>query len=125
MLAARKINDEFNIFEGFFNNAMFVAIWIIIVLGQFLIVQFGGSALKVHELGLTSTQWVICMVVGFFTLPFNVLLKCMPNSMVPVLGDENEEEIRAAADDYQKLRKLRDSSSQKFVQNKENSALKR
>lgn len=42
MLAARKINDEFNIFEGVFTNAMFIAVWLIIVIGQIAIVQVGG-----------------------------------------------------------------------------------
>jgi hypothetical protein len=125
MLAARKINDEINIFEGFFSNVMFVGIWIVIVIGQFLIVQGGGSALKVHVDGLTSIQWAICLGVGFFTLPVNVILKYLPDTIVPVLGDEDEAEVHAAAEDYQKLRKLRDNSSQKFIQNKEGSVLKR
>jgi len=38
MLCARKINDEFNIFDGIFTNAMFMIVWIIIVFGQFFIV---------------------------------------------------------------------------------------
>lgn len=33
MLAARKINDEFNILEGMMGNVMFVSVWITIVLG--------------------------------------------------------------------------------------------
>jgi Ca2+ transporting ATPase len=33
MLAARKINDEINIFEGVLTNSMFIIIWIIIVVG--------------------------------------------------------------------------------------------
>ena len=38
MLAARKINDEKNIFEGIFNNFMFLSVWIVIVVGQLFIV---------------------------------------------------------------------------------------
>jgi len=33
MLCARKINDEFNIFQGVFTNAMFMGVWIVIVFG--------------------------------------------------------------------------------------------
>ena len=38
MLAARKIHDEFNIFEGMHTNAMFIGVWLVIVIGQVLIV---------------------------------------------------------------------------------------
>jgi Ca2+ transporting ATPase len=38
MIGARKINDELNIFEGFFSNSMFLIVWIIIMAGQFIIV---------------------------------------------------------------------------------------
>jgi magnesium-transporting ATPase (P-type) len=53
MLGARKINDELNIFEGILTNAMFLGVWLVIVLGQFFIVTFGGWAMKVHLDGLT------------------------------------------------------------------------
>lgn len=54
MLAARKINDELNIFAGVFTNAMFCAVWLTIAVAQCLITQFGSRALKVHVAGLTS-----------------------------------------------------------------------
>lgn len=48
MINSRKINDEKNIFEGVFDNATFVIIWIIIFGGQAIIVEFGEKALKVN-----------------------------------------------------------------------------
>jgi Ca2+ transporting ATPase len=33
MINARKINDEKNIFEGFFTNKMFILVWLAIILG--------------------------------------------------------------------------------------------
>jgi len=54
MLAARKINDELNIFAGVFTNPMFCSVWVIIVIGQYLMVQFGSRAMKVHVAGLTG-----------------------------------------------------------------------
>lgn len=38
MLAAKKINDEFNIFEGLMTNCMFCSIWVFIVLLQAVMV---------------------------------------------------------------------------------------
>jgi Ca2+ transporting ATPase len=55
MLAARKINDEFNFLEGFFGNTLFITVWLVIVIGQIVITQFGSFAMKVHVNGLTST----------------------------------------------------------------------
>jgi len=75
MLAARKINDEYNFFDGIFTNFMFIGVWLVIVVGQVLIVQFGSKAMKVHIKGLTGQQWVICVVVAAFSLVWNALLK--------------------------------------------------
>jgi len=55
MLAARKINDELNIFAGVFDNIWFVGVWLFIALGQVFIVQYGSLAMKVHIAGLTTT----------------------------------------------------------------------
>jgi magnesium-transporting ATPase (P-type) len=104
MLAARKINDEFNFLSGIFTNFMFMSVWIIIVVGQVLIVQFGSKAMKVHIKGLTLTQWIICIVLGACSLIMNAVLKCLPERIFPKMGDETEEEIRESELDYATLR---------------------
>merc|ERR1719373_815148 len=43
MIAARKIHDELNICENFFGNPAFIVIWIIIVVVNFLIIQYTGA----------------------------------------------------------------------------------
>ena len=106
MLCARKINDEFNIFDGIFTNAMFMIVWIIIVFGQFFIVQFGGWALKVHKDGLNGTQWIICLVVSIFCIAWNAVLKFVPDHICPTLGDEDEEDVVAAAEDYARIQAI-------------------
>ena len=37
LINARMINDELNIFKGFFNNASFLMIFVVITFGQFII----------------------------------------------------------------------------------------
>jgi magnesium-transporting ATPase (P-type) len=106
MLCARKINDEFNIFDGIFTNAMFMIVWIIIVFGQLFIVQFGGLALKVHKDGLNSTQWLICLVVSVFCIAWNAVLKLVPDHICPTLGDEDEEDVIDAARDYERIQAI-------------------
>lgn len=113
MLAARKINDEFNFLSGIFTNAMFMTVWVIIVIGQVLIVQYGSKAMKVHITGLTMTQWIICTIVGSLSLVMNAVLKCVPESLFPQMGDETEEEVRISALDYQTLRGIASSNKQR------------
>lgn len=93
MLGARKINDELNIFDGIFTNAMFMAVWLVIVFGQFFIVQYGGWALKVHKDGLNATQWIICLVLSLTCLIWNFVLKFVPDHICLTLGDEDQDDV--------------------------------
>lgn len=106
MLAARKINDELNIFEGVISNPAFCVVWIIIAGGQVLIVQVGSIAMKVHIAGLTPTQWGISVGIGLLSLVWNAVLKFVPDHFWPTMGDESEEEIRAAKEDYANLQRI-------------------
>lgn len=53
MICARKIHDEWNIFDGIFSNFMFLGVLILIIIGQIIIVQYGSWGLKVHRDGIT------------------------------------------------------------------------
>lgn len=46
MICARKINDELNIFEGFFRNSMFYIIWFLIIIVQVVMSQFTQDIFK-------------------------------------------------------------------------------
>jgi len=125
MLAARKINDEFNILEGMCGNVMFVGVWIVILVSQIAIVNLGGKIFKVHSDGITLEQWGWCVGFGFTSLIVNAILKKVPESICPVLGGEDLADVEAAAADYKILRKsARDFSGSarmrgsKFVANK-------
>lgn len=131
MLGARKINDEFNIFEGIFNNWLFMTVWTIIFVGQIAIMAFGRKALKVHEEGITLTQWILSVGLSFISLFVNLLLKVVPEKFFPELGDEKEEDVKAAETDYanlKKFRKTRELSGSirqgNFIQNKEGGSFK-
>jgi hypothetical protein len=52
MICAKKIHDEWNVFSGVLDNAMFLIIWLIIVVGQILI-SLSGSFFKIHPAGLS------------------------------------------------------------------------
>ena len=113
MLAARKINDEFNFFDGIHTNAMFLTVWFIIVIGQVLITQFGSKAMKVHIKGITGTQWIYCVVCSAFCLIWNAILKCLPEKYFPKMGDETPEEVEEAKLDYATLRGIASLNKQR------------
>merc|ERR1712080_158158 len=97
---------------GFFTNPLFLMVWLLIVVGQFAIVEVGSHALKVHVDGLTNFQWAIRIGTSFVSLIWNFVLKAfVPDHICPVLGDESEEDIKAADADYKALRKMRDLSN--------------
>lgn len=51
MIASRKIHDEYNICDGFFANIAFLVIWVIIIIVNFLIIQYTGQFFSLHPLG--------------------------------------------------------------------------
>ena len=86
MFCARKINDEFNIFEGIHRNALYAIIVVIIAALQFILCQFGNIAIKVHKNGLTGIQWAWCLGFSCLTFPVNFLLKFVPDSWFYDMG---------------------------------------
>lgn len=115
MLAARKINDEFNFFDGIHTNAMFLSVWFIIVIGQVLITQFGSKAMKVHIKGLTGPQWIYCVACSAICLIWNAILKCscISDKIFPKMGEETPEEVEEAALDYKTLRDVANLNRQR------------
>jgi len=89
MICARKIHDEVNIFNGICTNPAFLIVWGIIVVFQICCTQFFGRFMGVHIKGLTMTQWIFCIVLSLITFPTNLLLKYVPDTWWPVLGEED------------------------------------
>merc|ERR1719231_1209515 len=103
MICSRKINDEINIFNGIHTNPAFLTVWTIIVVFQVFCVQFFGRFMSVHINGLTGTQWLYCLLISLVTFPINILLKFVPDTMCPMLGEEDPEDVKAAEEDYKIL----------------------
>ena len=89
MICARKIHDEFNIFEGMFTNVMFCVLFVVILIGQVIITQFGGRMFVVCLDGLTWQQWLLAFAVGSTTWIVNVILKCVPDWVTPSMGNDS------------------------------------
>jgi Ca2+ transporting ATPase len=75
----RKLrSNELNIFEGFFNNWLFLMILSLTVIVQFLIVTFGGKPLSCVRLGLMLH--VYSLLIGMGGLLFGLIFRLMPSA---------------------------------------------
>jgi len=83
MINARKINDEKNIFAGLFSNPMFLVVWLLIVICQVIIIEFGSKAIKCAIGGLPWEHWVIAIVMGFISWVWSFILKFVPDTFCP------------------------------------------
>ena len=68
----RKLKRNENVFDGLFNNYYYIIVQLFIIIGQVILVTFGGRAVRTKRLSLY--QHFICiliasltLVVGFFT----------------------------------------------------------
>lgn len=74
---ARKIGEnEFNVFANFFNNWLFIGIWLVTIGVQILIVEIGGIAFECDPLDVKQT--LICAAIGAGSLPWNLIIKIVP-----------------------------------------------
>uniref|UniRef100_A0A183CCV9 Calcium-transporting ATPase n=1 Tax=Globodera pallida TaxID=36090 RepID=A0A183CCV9_GLOPA len=75
---SRKIHGERN---GLFANPIFCAIWIITLVSQILIVQFGGRWFSTAP--LTAIQWSYCFLFGLFELIWGQIIVTIPSNVLP------------------------------------------
>ncbi|KAH8897193.1 putative plasma membrane calcium-transporting ATPase [Thozetella sp. PMI_491] len=74
----RRLDNKLNIFENIGRNWYFININVIIMVGQVLIICFGGSALS--AVPLSPLEWAISLGLGFMTLPVGVLIRLVPDN---------------------------------------------
>jgi len=100
-VAARKLKAEFNLFEGVFNNWIFVFLVFLETLFQVLLVQFVGEVFGCYKGGLTGMQHGYCVMFGVigwvWQLCLNVLARGPLAATVAVESDG--EEAPAAVED--------------------------
>ncbi|KAF9953887.1 hypothetical protein BGZ70_000071 [Mortierella alpina] len=74
----RRLDNRLNIFAGIQNNRYFMVIFVIMVVFQILIIEFGGAAFETEK--LNATQWLICVLLGLLSLPAGVLIRLIPDA---------------------------------------------
>ncbi|KKZ67804.1 Ca2+-transporting ATPase [[Emmonsia] crescens] len=81
----RRLDNNFNIFEGILKNYYFIGINCIMFGGQIMIIFIGGSALSVRP--IDGIQWLICIICAIMCIPFAVLIRCFPDPWFKVIFD--------------------------------------
>lgn len=62
--------------NGLFRNKLFIMVMLTSLLGQFLIVTFGGAAFGARPLSLG--QWMVSIGIGMLCLPLAYIINCLP-----------------------------------------------
>ncbi|KAG0026941.1 hypothetical protein BGZ81_005997 [Podila clonocystis] len=75
----RRLDNHLNIFSGIHRNTYFMVIFVIMVLFQALIIQFGGAAFETEP--LNGTQWAICILLGTLSIPVGVMIRLIPEEI--------------------------------------------
>jgi calcium-translocating P-type ATPase len=96
---ARKLQkDEFNVFEGILGNWLYILIQTIIIVGQVILVTFGGRAVRTHALSVQ--QHGLCLLISSMTLVWGAFVKLLPIDVSEKV--EYEEEKRKVPDTFKK-----------------------
>jgi len=111
MLNARKINDEKWVFEGIFENWMYIIIWFIIVVCQIIIVLFGGIALNcATNPSISGEMWGIAIAFGVGQILWDFMLRFLPDSLCPEFGKKQKNPLEDEQNSVLALRKKRTQS---------------
>ncbi|KAJ2601464.1 plasma membrane calcium [Coemansia sp. RSA 1286] len=76
----RVLHNELNCFRGMQKNWFFLGIVLISVVGQVIIVQWGGIAFQTTALG--GKYWAFSIVGGFLSLPVGLVLRLIPDELI-------------------------------------------
>ncbi|KAL7629860.1 plasma membrane calcium [Parahypoxylon ruwenzoriense] len=74
----RRLDNNFNIFEGVHRNRFFILINFIMVGAQIAIIFVGGAAFEITA--INGTQWAICVVAAAVSLPWAVAVRLFPDA---------------------------------------------
>ncbi|KAK4158396.1 hypothetical protein C8A00DRAFT_39372 [Chaetomidium leptoderma] len=85
----RRLDNDFNIFEGMLKNFYFIGISAIMCGGQVLIVMVGGAAFRISPDGQSALMWGIAIVLGAFSIPVGVIIRLVPDDLIAALIPES------------------------------------
>ena len=86
---ARKLQkNEYNVFTGILGNWLYLLIQGIIIVGQIILVTFGGRAVRTHALSVT--QHFHCLLIASMTLVWGLFVKLLPIDVSEKVDEDDE-----------------------------------
>lgn len=85
----RRLDNQFNIFEGLFQNWFFIGISAVMCGGQFLIIYVGGEAFNIASGGQSGIMWGTAILLGFLSVPIGVVIRLIPDVLCEKLVPES------------------------------------
>ena len=86
---ARKLQKtEYNVFSGIMGNWLYLLIQTIILVGQVILVTFGGRAVRTHALSVT--QHCHCLLIASMTLVWGLFVKLLPIDVSEKVDEDDE-----------------------------------
>ncbi|PSR97410.1 hypothetical protein BD289DRAFT_503666 [Coniella lustricola] len=85
----RRLDNQFNIFEGLFKNWFFIGISSIMCGGQVIIIFFGGKAFNILGDPQTGLMWGTAILLGFLSIPIGVVIRLIPDSLLERMVPES------------------------------------
>ncbi|KAJ3524313.1 hypothetical protein NMY22_g11051 [Coprinellus aureogranulatus] len=73
----RRLDNKLNVFEGITKNRYFVVTTLIEIGIRVLIVFVGNAAFTVRR--IAGRKWGISLALGFVSIPWGAIIRCMPN----------------------------------------------
>ncbi|KAK4510580.1 FAD_binding_3 domain-containing protein [Mucor velutinosus] len=78
----RRIDNQLNVFKGIYQNKFFMLIFSISVIGQIVIVCYGGTAFQTVR--LSKSHWLLCVLIGLASIPIGVMIRLVPDTLLQV-----------------------------------------
>ncbi|KAI9321217.1 PMCA-type calcium-translocating P-type ATPase [Dichotomocladium elegans] len=87
----RRIDGTINVFKNMWHDWIFLVVQIVVVLGQFMIVTFGGIAFKTTP--LTPMQWLWTILIGSLSLPIGLVIRLLPDCGIEEKFNEDAQQL--------------------------------
>ncbi|KAJ3275348.1 Calcium-transporting ATPase 10, plasma membrane-type [Terramyces sp. JEL0728] len=98
----RSITTDYNVFKNILHNRIFIVILFLTIVGQVIIVEFGGIVFQIDSNGLDGIGWALSFGLGFGSLVVGFLVRVLPPFPVPGFLIVEGEDIPSKKD-YQQL----------------------
>ncbi|KAI1268002.1 putative calcium P-type ATPase [Xylariaceae sp. FL1019] len=78
----RRLDNNFNIFEGLTKNWFFLGINLIVSGLQVLIIFVGGAAFYIFSGRQSGPQWAAAILLGLASVPIGILIRLIPDDFI-------------------------------------------